>query len=181
MTSEQRDDGLECMLRNAARLHRETADERDRLKAELAAVRSDRTIDNGDGTVTRLLPVTHAVGFDVIGVRVPRAGDSYISFSDGEVRTASHDHGRADGTNARLIVRSSPAAAATAPVTWEAPLDDGLWQARGAGVMHQSGEAASLYLSWSRGACKIRGLSRPAQLGTYRFVDGVGTLIEEQK
>ena len=114
-------------------------EEIDRLRAE----RKPR--DNGDGTVTQLLPVTYRNG--EYG-RVP----CNIDYGD---------------------VPANPE-----PVTWVAPLADGIWHATGSAVERQ--DPVYIHMRWDMTAGVIRGLSKPERLGTYLFKNGVGTLQANQ-
>lgn len=165
--------------------------ERDQLRAELATLRESeesaqhaakRAVDelaklqaereprdNGDGTVTAMLPVTHPAGLDVVEVREPRIGDEFIS-DIGERMTCTFSP-RNEG-RVRLILR--PAPKPPEPATWEAPLADGEWEASLSGA-----ENDTVLFQWSYWGTLLHGLAKPAKLGKYRFKDGVGTLIQE--
>jgi len=61
----------------------------------------------------------------------------------------------------------------TLPVTWEAPLSDGVWEASLNGA-----ENHAVLFDWRFWGSLLYGLSRPKKLGKYQFRNGVGTLIE---
>lgn len=143
------------------------------LKAELvelAKLQAERDpVDNGDGTVTALLPVTYPKGLPVEQARSPKAGDKFVS-DGGEILNSTSGLSR---NRIRLILR--PAPQPPEPVTWEAPLVDGVWHAQGATF---STDAGRVVFTWDCTGEKIRGITKPAKLGRYQFRDGVGTLIE---
>lgn len=146
----------------------------ERMQEELAILQAEREpLDNGDGTETRLLPVTYPKGWDVEAVRVPRKGDLYDD-GNGVSRHAGGNHGSPGSSLVRLILR--PAPKPPEPATWEAPaLADGEWIADSVCVARPG---YALILSWGIEAVEIRGLTKPAKFGTYQFKDGVGTLIK---
>lgn len=144
----------------------------DRIREEMAALQSEREpVDNGDGTETKLLPVTYPKGVPVECARAPKKGDRY--FGDGDQFTAVDDHRQ---ERIRLILRHAPKP--TAPATWEAPLADGDWFAQ---ELTFSTDAGRIVFTWTCTGEKIRGITKPAKLGRYQFVNGIGTLIEEAK
>lgn len=177
--------GLVALLCEAKQVHADVlrelsqaACDRDTARLELAAVRGElaklqaerEPRDNGDGTVTQLLPVTHPKGLDVVGVRSPLRGESFVA-DGGEIMTA--ESGFVDPDRVRLILR--PAPKPPEPVTWEAPLVDGEWTADEEWF---SDEQCRRW-TWDSTGSIITGLSKPAVLGTYQFKGGVGTLIQE--
>lgn len=155
-------------------------DERDAARSELSGVlkeladvkvrqwKQGAAIDNGDGTVTALKPVTYPKGLDVEQVREPRLGDEFIS-DIGEQMTCTlspRNEGRI-----RLILR--PAPKPPEPVTWEAGLADGEWEASLNGV-----ENDTVLFQWEFWGKLLHGLAKPPKLGKYRFENGVGTLVK---
>lgn len=148
-------------------------DEIDRIGSELAKMQAEREpVDNGDGTETKLLPVTYPKGLPVECVRVPRLGEVYLS-DCGDVMETSANY---TPEHPRLILRHAPKPPES--VTWEAPLADGEWTATDKYVQNLRGSAC---FRWDMTARHIHGLSNPSTLGRYRFENGVGTLIEEAK
>lgn len=159
----------------AARAEHDVAHLREMLakaREELATMCAERaTIDNSDGTETKLLPVTYPKGLDVECARSPKRGDRY--FGDGEQFTSVDDHHQA---RIRLIIR--PAPKPPEPVTWEASVCDGIWIAHDSHLVHSGSNTCFM---WDGALTLMPGINKPAVLGRYRFENGVGTLIEESK
>jgi hypothetical protein len=135
-------------------------------------------VDNGDGTETKLLPVTYPKGVDVVEVRSRRTGDVYVDY-DGEILDCQDDYVASPG-EVWLITRQlpkPPEPAKPEPVTWEAPFISGEWTATPVGWSDGTG----VQYAWDATGTLIQGMGRPPQLGRYLFKDGVGTLIEASK
>lgn len=181
------EDGVTYHLRMLAQMAMALFDERDASRAELAKLKAERDhfralsdaqagepIDNGDGTVTAMKPVTYPNGLPVECVRSRREGDRYVE-CDGDVFGCQNSDDDTSPGQVWLILLPAPKPPES--VTWEAPLVDGEWRASEDGWS----DSKSRKWLWDVTGVSIRGLSKPAKLGRYRFVNGVGTLIEESK
>lgn len=177
--------GLIALLDQAARVYADkmrqlwqAAHDRDQARREVAVLTEElaklqaelEPRDNGDGTVTALLPVTHSKDVHGVAVRLPMANEWF--WTDFGPTKSSCDK---SGSVIRLILR--PAPKPPEQVTWEAPLVDGEWTATD--EHFRSSDGARYY--WNATGSIIVGLSKPPVLGTYQFKDRVGTLIEESK
>lgn len=190
MIESNEEQGVEYYLRKAGQLFRDVAGRAARAehdvahlremlakaREELATMLAERApIDNGDGTETKLLPVTYPKGLDVVEVRRFRKGDWFATGIGKAVEATSTD---TCPTGAWLILR--PAPKPPEPVTWEAELADGMWHATNGGALAIRGNGQQL-LQWEFAETYLREVRRPSVLGRYLFVNGVGTLIEEAK
>lgn len=137
----------------------------DRLEAERGNI---TRVDNQDGTETWHgvpLVLKMPAGREPQCIRPPQAGDEYINMQN-VVAVAQLNFREWE---VKVILAPRPE-----PVTWKCPasLPDGEYKWDGALLQGAvAWDAASRQRAW-------RDWTDPPQTGTYRVVDGVGTLIE---
>ena len=130
-------------------------------------------VDNGNGTVTQLLPVTYRKQWSgrVVAARAVNRGDWYVRTVD-ESEACSSGSARPDCIS---LILSTPEPANPEPVTWRCSLLDGKWFANDEGVRFCPGGSTIAFYAWG-----FAGITQPPQLGRYLFRDGVGTLITDE-
>ena len=147
----------------------------DELRLERSKLLAEREPhDNGDGTVTQLLPVTYAAKWSgrALAVRPPKEGE-LLAAQDTECEVKSGiDY---LGHSLRLIL-SPPVPAKPEPVTWNLS-----WLRDGEYVVRSKGQKDEVFLCGkSIFTCDDDDDERPPLCGTYIFKNGVGTLQVDQ-
>ena len=160
------------LRKRALALRRAAAELDAALDATLRTIESERQPrDNGDGTVTQLLPVTYDAKWRgrVGEVRKPQRGSCFVSNFGDESTANGCERG------VRLIL--SPPAPQPEPITWHTPLADGEWHIDSDGFARLQATAHCLTKEMTIAFCRavMHGWIDPPKPGRYLFANGVGT------